>query len=112
MPTDNKRLERLEDKVDLIKDDVSELKSDFKVHVNKMEDKMEVFGEHITGDQKIINHLEPFLKQLPEFSEALGDYKFKKQLRERREKWIKRTTAVLGLVSLLVGISVGVSKLF
>lgn len=108
---DTSRFERLESKVDQVKDDVSELKVDFKIHMVNVENKMNDFASHIQGDNKIINHIEPLLKQLPEIYDLVSEYKFQKQLNARKIEKVKSMTAKLGLISLLVGIAVGISKL-
>jgi hypothetical protein len=108
---DEGRFGRLEDKVDEVKTEVSELRTDFKIHVSRVEDKMDIFAEHITGDNKIINHLQPVLKQLPELTGIIQDYKFQKELEKRKSQKRKKAASVLGIASLVIGIMVGISKL-
>ena len=109
---DDIRLGRLEDKVDVIKSEVSELRTDFKIHVTKIEDKMDIFSDHITGDNKIISHLQPVLEQLPELTNIIKEYQFEKELRRRRSEKTKKIASTLGIVSVALGIIISLIKLF
>lgn len=99
-----KRIDRLEDKVDAIKTDVAELKSDMKHLMPKIE-------EHITGDKKIINHLTPVIDKLPALIEIVERDQFEKMKRKEKAEKLKNLTAKLGFISLLVGIGAGISKI-
>tara|TARA_R100001086_G_scaffold249698_1_gene190432 strand:- start:5267 stop:5587 length:321 start_codon:yes stop_codon:yes gene_type:complete len=98
------RMDRLEVKVDSIKDDVSELKADFRVHVSKMDTRMEVFADHIQGDNKIINEIQPLIEQLPKMAKIVKEYEYKKT---RNKKLMQG----LGVVAVIVGILSGLAKL-
>lgn len=100
----DKRIDRLEDKVDAIKEDVTELKSDMKHLMPKIE-------EHITGDKKIINHLAPVIDKLPSLIEIVERDQYEKMKRKERNEKITYWTARLGLISLVVGIGAGLSKI-
>lgn len=106
------RLERLEDKVDGIKEDVSELKTDLKVHMNKVDTEMKVFAEHITGDNKIISHLQPLLDDIPLIKETLEEFRYEKKAKAKLMEKLKFTSAILGITSLSIGIYLGIGKLF
>ena len=99
------RLTRLEDKVDVIKNDVTELKIDMKHLMPKIE-------EHITGDKKIINHLAPVLDKLPALIEIVEKEQFEKMKKQESMEKLRRFTSKLTVVSILVGICVGVVKIF
>lgn len=102
---ENKRIDRLEDKLDAVKEDVTELKSDMKYLMPKIE-------EHITGDKKIINALAPVIDKLPNLIEIVENDQFeKRKQKEKREKF-KTLTAKLLFVSTIVGIGAGLSKIF
>lgn len=51
-----KRLERLEDKVDKVHEELYELRTDFKVHTKLIE-------EHVAGDKKIITEISPIIAE-------------------------------------------------
>jgi len=109
---ENNRLERLENKVDQLKDDVSELKTDFKVHVARMDQRLDRFADHIEGDNKIINHIEPLLNQLPIITKLIEDFQYSEQSKARRNERIKTITLKLTLVSVTIAIIGGVLKFF
>jgi predicted nucleic acid-binding Zn-ribbon protein len=100
------RLVRLEDKVDQLKDDVADLKTDFKVMSAKVSSKMDKFDEHIIGDNKIINHISPMLDKLPDLIDIVQEYRLeKKQKAERAESlktWSLRATVVSSAIALIV----------
>lgn len=110
--SDERRLERVEEKVDIVKDQVSELRADFKVHSAKVSDKMEVFEQHITGDEKIITHIQPLLERLPDIHEAVEEFRFEKKLKQQAAERRKKITWALGSASLILGIIAGITKLF
>lgn len=87
-----KRLDRLEDKVDSIKADVSDLKADMRVHLAKVD-------EHIAGDKKIITEWRPVVELVPELKEIIDNHKFEKRAKERRHKFIAVTATVVALVA-------------
>ena len=99
-----KRLTRVEEKLDKVHEDVIELKSDLKHLIPKVD-------EHITGDKKIINHIGPLLEKLPALVEIVEEHQYeKKKMKENKEK-MKNMVMGLGVVSTFVGIVIGVTKL-
>jgi hypothetical protein len=109
--SDDTRLERLEDKVDDIKEEVGEIKTDLKVHTTLVEDKMRVFEDHITGDNKIITHIQPLLQDLPTIKEAVDQFKYEQIKKKKSSEKLKSIAAKLGIVSLVITILIGISKL-
>lgn len=95
------RFTRLEQKVDNVKDEVSLLKTDFTVHTHLVENKLELFEEHITGDTKIINTISPVVERLPEILEVVEDYKY--EMRKKRER-DERRAALSTKVRIIGGI--------
>lgn len=85
--SDEKRLERLEDKVDVIKEDVTELKVELRNHMDKVD-------EHIAGDKKIINEITPLLSSLPALIDMAEDHQFKKKLKEEQEEAAKHDKVI------------------
>jgi len=98
------RFQRLEDKVDAVKEDVSELKTEFKIH-------MAVIERHVSSDERIIQKINPLLEKFNEIVEVVEEHKFDKQLNKKKMESIKKWSARLGLVSVVIGILVGISKL-
>lgn len=85
------RLDRLETKVDKVQDDISELRSDFKLH-------LKVIEEHVAGDKKIINEIQPIIEQ----------FKFDQEQKTRRY----RTLKIIGTISaIFAAIATGIAKL-
>lgn len=87
---DDSRFSRLENRVDEIKDDLSEVKAEQKVTTNSLTELKDVLREyvqaandHITGDQKIITEIVPIITELKPIVE---EYKFQKDLKERTDK--------------------------
>jgi len=98
------RIDRLDVKVDVIKEDVTELKMDMKHLMPKIE-------EHITGDKKIINHLGPVLDKLPALIEIVEKDQFEKMKKQERSDKRKNLITKLTLVSMIVGIGAGITKI-
>lgn len=99
-----RRIDRLESKVDAIKEDVTELKTDMKHLMPKIE-------EHITGDKKIINALAPVIDKLPSLIEIVENDQYEKRKKAEKREKLKSLTTKLGLLSLIVGIGAGISKI-
>lgn len=93
----DKRLDKLEQKVDAVKEDVMELKSDFKIHTT-------LIKEHVAGDNKVISDLRPILAKLPDIVEIVEDYQYAKQSRERKMQAIADWTKKLTFVSTAIGV--------
>lgn len=93
----DKRLDKLESKVDAVKEDIMELKSDFKIHTT-------LIREHVAGDTKIISDLKPILAKLPEIVEIVEDYQYSKLSREKKMKFIADWTKKLTFVSTAFGV--------
>ena len=106
------RLERLEEKVDVVRDEVNELKTDFKVHQTNMDNRMDLFQDHIAGDNKIITHIQPILERLPEIIETLEDHKAEKIIKKDKELRLKKLATVLGIIGTICGIVFGAAKVF
>ena len=101
--SDETRFQRMEDKIDSVKEDVvevklevSEMKSDIKHHMQKVE-------EHVAGDKKIINEIQPILAKLPQIVEMAEEYHISKSIKNRVWK-------ALGAVGLVLGILASISK--
>ena len=98
------RFQRMEDKIDSVKEDVmavksevSEMKTDIRHHMEKVE-------EHVAGDKKLINEIQPILTKLPQIVEMAEEYHVSKRLKER-------TIKLLGIIGMLVGIASGLAKM-
>jgi hypothetical protein len=106
---DDQRLARLETRVDEIKDDVSEIKAEQKINSHSITDLKEYVREqwelvkmHVSGDEKIINEIAPIIEE----------FRFQQQAKKRRMDTLKSWTLKLGIVSTVVGIYVGLIKIF
>jgi hypothetical protein len=99
-----KKFERLEDKVDALKEDVSELKSDMKIHISKVEDRMLIDG-------KVLDQVGPLLGSLPILTEIAESHHFDKVLKKKRAEDIKFWGSRIGLISIIAGIVATISKL-
>jgi predicted RNase H-like nuclease (RuvC/YqgF family) len=110
--SNEKRLERLEEKVDNLKDNMTDLSSDFRQHTTMIEGKLELFQQHVESDSEVIKELKTFSAELPAIKEIAEEFKFKKQLEKRAISKLKKTGAVLGLVSIVLGIGASFLKIF
>jgi len=113
---DDTRFTRLEQRVDEIKDDVSELKSESKFTKEALQnlrvdikDFTQQVKEHVAGDDKIVNQLIPILGVLPE---VIEQFNFEKAKKVERNERIKYYASRIGLVSLVVGLVLTVAKTF
>lgn len=97
----DKRLTRVEDKIDGVKSEVVELRTEFKNH-------MKVVQEHIIGDNKIIDNLNPLLDNL---KELVDDYKFKKTKTKRHKESLLLWTKRLGLISAIISVIYSIKAL-
>lgn len=94
---DESRFQRLEDKVDDVREDVGELRSDMKLYMRHIED-------HIAGDKKVIDKLVPVLDKLPQIVEVAEQHQFEKKMK-------KKATKALAVVATVAGIAVSISRL-
>jgi hypothetical protein len=95
---DDNRLVRLEDKVDQVKDDVAELRTDFRVFSATIE-------QHVAGDNKIIDHIRPIISQLPEVLEIVQEYNLEKRRKAKREASLKAWSLRASVVSAIIATS-------
>lgn len=92
----------MEDKIDSVKHEVTEvklevgeIKADIKHHMDKVE-------QHITGDNKIINELQPILNKLPHIVEMAEEYHISKQMKKRIWKYVAGFATLFGIFGGLV----------
>lgn len=104
-------LKSLDDKIEKVKDEVGDIKVTLNTHIVKMDTKMEVFEDHITGDKKIINEITPMLEKLPALAEMAEDYKYRKMKKEETKENLSMWGKRLGLVSAALGILITLIKL-
>lgn len=109
---DEVRFGRLEDKVDRVKDELSEVKHDVHEIHTKMDVHIDKVDEHITGDRKIINQIEPLLAELPSIVEIIKAHEVDKEIRKRKMDKVKTYGSKLGLLSVTVGIIATIYKTF
>jgi hypothetical protein len=108
---DEARFQRLEDKVDNVKESVhdmskelSEQRHDMKIHINKIE-------EHITGDNKIIKELQPILNKLPDIVQMAEQYHANNIIKTRMKTIRLKAVKFVGFTSIIVGILTGLHKM-
>lgn len=113
---DEQRFNRIENRLDEVKDTVAEVKAEQKVHGEIIKDMRSDFKEytelvktHVTGDTKIINEIIPLLEPL---RDMVKDYAFKTEEKRRKNEKIKHWATRLGLITLVIGVLSGLSKLF
>ena len=105
----------LVDKVDRLKDehnedmteikvDIAEIKSDVK-HIDvKIDTAIKVFHDHVTGDNKIITHIEPILPHLASIAQMAEDHNFKRVKQQKRTDFLKSSRLKLGVLLTVVSI--------
>ena len=100
-----KRFDKLEEKVEEVKDDINELKVEFRVHT-------ELMREHVAGDSKIIQQITPLLDALPDLKDIVTEYHLDK--REAKKKAQERTVILdkIKIVSGILGIIGMISAYF
>lgn len=114
MAISEERFGRLEDKVDHIKEDVLEVKSEVKHMNDTFQKQIQLVNEHITGDQKIINVLEDLI---PDLKDMAIDHATQKRLQEEKKAQrqervdkVKSIAAPFALVSTIIGTLLGLAK--
>lgn len=102
------RVERLDGKIDAIKDDVAELRTDLRVFTIQIE-------KHVMGDEKIITEIVPVLSQLKVFLEKdlpqIQSIIFKEEARKLLEKETlekrNKQKVNLAIIASIVSITLG-----
>ena len=113
-----RRFDRIEERVDQIKDDVGELKVTTSVQtalIQEMKEDMkthtQLVRDHVTGDDKIITHIEPLLSALPDLNNMINDFNYKQENKKRKFGKMKELSLKLGLLTGFFGILFGLLKL-
>lgn len=104
MSTQETRFQRMEDKIDSVREDVTEVKTEVQSMKTDIKHHMKKVEEHVAGDKKIINEIQPLLARLPQIIEMAEEYHVSKKLKDRVLK-------SLGIIGMLVGILAGLDKL-
>lgn len=108
------RVEKMDDKIDHIKDELYGLKSDFKIFSHKIE-------RHVAGDEKIITEIQPTLNDfrdfirndLPIIKELAKKELVKNEIDKMTTKKLHNWKLILGVVAAATSIVGGVVyKLF
>ena len=86
-----KRLERLEDKIDSVKEDVYDVKAEITSVKTELTTHIGMIEEHVAGDKKIIDQLTPILADL---AEMVRDYKVTKIEENILEEQAKEHTKI------------------
>lgn len=116
---DSDRFNRLEERVDEIRDNVADLKAESKLHNettrqlrNEIHAYTSAVKDHVSSDNKIINQVKPLLESLPEIKILVDDSLYRKRKNEEMKQKFKDISLKLGIVSATVGILYGVIRLF
>lgn len=104
---DEQRFQRLEDKVDVLKQDVTELKVNLTVGMEKLDGHIQEVRDHVAGDNKIINEITPVLGQL---KEMVDDYSYKKKRKEEAMDTVVSITKKSAMVTAICGALASVLK--
>lgn len=111
------RFNRVEDKIDKVNDKVDKMddKVDYViVEVTEMristKHQMDTIRQHVTADQKIINHIQPLLPILEDLAEMVKDHKFEKTKKEKSLETIKGISTRVGIAAGCIGIVTAISK--
>lgn len=99
-----RRLERLEEKVDRVEDVVVEIKTDLKHYNIKVE-------EHLVSDAGIIKAISPILEKLPQIVEIAEEFQLEKAMKAKKKESRKVIIANLGVVATVVAIITGITRL-
>jgi hypothetical protein len=102
------QISKLEDKVEAVREDVSELKSDLKLHIQETRQNMEVIRAHVSADNRIVTAIEPLVKELPTLVEIAKEYHWQKLSNEKKESmfalWGKRLAILASGATLMAGL--------
>lgn len=105
---DDARFSRLENRVDEIKDDLSDVKAEQKITNNNIESLKEymdkhskLVSKHVTGDEKIITEIAPIIEE----------FKFQQEKRRRRIEAFKVWGTKLMIPSIIIGMLAGIAKI-
>jgi len=99
------KVDKIDEKVNGVKIDITELKSDMRQH-------MRVIEEHVAGDNKIIEHISPMLPIFPDLADMVKDYTFKKEKDSRRMAVMKLWSLRIGLAATTIGLLTALVSFF
>jgi hypothetical protein len=108
---DELRFARVEQRIDELKEDMSEVKAETRIQGQKIDDLKDKFEhhtdlieKHIIGDDKIITHIQPLLRVLPHLEELVEDHKYSKIQKEKRAEMFKSISLKLGIATGVTGL--------
>jgi len=93
---DDRRLERLEDKVDSIEEVVIVIKTELGHYNDKVE-------AHLVSDAGIIKTIAPILEKLPQIVAIVEEYQYNDRKKQERKDKLKEYTMKFGLLATIVG---------
>jgi len=100
---EDRRLERLEDKVDRIEEVVVEIKTSMRHYNDKVE-------AHAEADAVAIKTIAPILEKLPQIVEIVEEYQFEKKKTQEKKDNLKLVTMKVGLIATIVGMVTAISR--
>lgn len=95
------RFDKLDNKIEKVREDVSELKVDLKAHIVESKINMDVIRDHVAGDKKIINAIEPLMSELPDLVNIIKEYQFNKLKKQKKLSFLNITKSK---IAILVGV--------
>lgn len=108
---DELRFARVEQRIDELKEDMSEVKTETRIQGQKIDDLKEKFDrhteaveKHVLGDEKIITHIQPLIRILPHLESMVDDHKFIKAQKEKRSEVFKSISVKLGIATGATGL--------
>jgi aspartate carbamoyltransferase catalytic subunit len=103
---DELRFARVEQRIDELKEDMSEVKVETRLQGQKVDDlkdqfskHTEVIEKHVLGDEKIITHIAPLVRVLPHLEEMVEDYKFNRIQKQKRADLFKSISVKIGVAT-------------
>jgi len=101
------RFNRLENKVDKVDEKVNEVKLEVSEMRSDIHENIRVVQDHVTSDNKIIEHIKPLVPVIHSLSEMVEDYSFRKKMKYRRMERLKTLSIKVGIIAALSGIVFG-----
>lgn len=116
---DERRFERIEIRVDEIKEDVGLLKAESRFNNEAIKElrgdikkyTLEV-KSHVAGDNKIITEIAPLIEVLPSIKDIVAEKMYKDRLKKERTDKLKRISIKVGIWGTVIGTIAGIARLF
>lgn len=104
------RLENVEQKVDKVYLELSEVKSKVANIEGKLDTHMSYIEQHVAGDTKIIREIQPLIEKLPYIAKVVEDYRYNEMAKEKKKedlmiaaKKVCMATSIVGVIATIIG---------